>query len=395
MKSALPLALAVLFAAVAHAQADSPVITRAPIAADDKSAPSSADAAELADLRAQNKKLGAELALAWKDNDRLKTSALTQVAAANQKAETAEARTASATNSLIQVQNDLDAKTKELNAQSTLLADTQKSLDDLRKTAATSDPAALTSAQHDLEVQNQKVAALEAERADLQQKLAQTQAGATAAATEPAEPTDLEKQAAETEDKLNMSLRAYTLLQNDDDQLKDSLAKITDERDSLTAQLNDAKHLADDRQASLNQQAQQIAALQAAATTDANNIAALHDQVRQMQNLVAQLASENSQLKTRLVLDAPTTSASEPARFASAPAPVLTPSPAPAPVPNAPPPPAETGPRTYKVASGDTLAKISKQYYGTTSHWQQILAANHDKLRDDKSLRVGMELTIP
>ncbi|HXA15026.1 MAG TPA: LysM peptidoglycan-binding domain-containing protein [Opitutaceae bacterium] len=393
MKSALLLALAVLFAAVAHAQTDSPVITRAPIAADEKSTPSSADAAELADLRAQNKKLGAELALAWKDNDRLKTSALTQVAAANQKAETSEARTASATNSLIQVQNDLDAKTKELSTQGTLLADTQKSLDDLRKTAATSDPAALTAAQHDLAVQNEKVAALEAERADLQQKLAQTQAGA-AAATEPAEPTDLEKQAAETEDKLNMSLRAYTLLQNDDDQLKDSLAKITDERDSLTAQLNDAKHLADDRQASLNQQAQQIAALQAAATTDANNIAALHDQVRQMQNLVAQLASENSQLKTRLVLDAPTTSAPEPARFASAPAPALAPSPAPAPAPNAPPP-AETGPRTYKVASGDTLAKISKQYYGTTSHWQQILAANHDKLRDDKSLRVGMELTIP
>ncbi len=57
--------------------------------------------------------------------------------------------------------------------------------------------------------------------------------------------------------------------------------------------------------------------------------------------------------------------------------------------------PAETGPRTYKVVGGDTLAKISKHFYGTSTRWQEILDANHDKLRDDKSLRVGMELKIP
>jgi nucleoid-associated protein YgaU len=388
MKSVLPLAVAVLFAAVAHAQSGAPVITRAPITDDEKPATSTADTAELDDLRAQNKKLSSELALAWKENDRLKTFALGQVATANQKAEAAEARSASATNALVQNQADLDAKNKEVATLNGQLADAQKSIDDLRKTAAASDPNALANAQTDLAAQTQKVADLEAARADLAQKLEQAQAAATAApAAAATDSSDLQKQAADAEDKLNMSLRAYTLLQTESDQLKDTLAKTTDENTSLAAQLDDAKHLADDRQALLNQQVQQMASLQAAAATDAKNIDALHDQLRQMQNLVAQLAAENSQLKTRLVLDAPAPSSSAPSRYA--------PPPAFAPPPATAPAPAADGPRTYQVASGDTLAKISKQFYGTSTHWQKILEANHDKLRDDKSLQVGMELTIP
>jgi chromosome segregation ATPase len=395
MKSVLPLAVAVLFAAMAHAQTEAPVITRAPITADEKAAASPGDTAELADLSAQNKKLSEELALAWKENDRLKTYALGQVATANQKAEAAEARNASATNALIQNQADLDAKTKEVATLDAQLADAQKSIDDLRKAAAAFDPNALATAQNDLAAQTQKVADLEAARADLAQKLAQAQAAATAApAAAVTESSDLQKQAADAEDKLNMSLRAYTVLQTETDQVKDALAKTTDEKNSLAAQLDDAKHLADDRQDLLNQQAQQMASLQAAAATAAKNIDALQDQRRQMQNLVAQLAAENSQLKTRLVLDAPEPSASMPSRYAPAPAPAFAPPPATAPAPAAPSP-AEAGPRTYKVASGDTLAKISKQFYGTSTHWQQILDANHDKLRNDKSLQIGMELKIP
>jgi nucleoid-associated protein YgaU len=398
MKSALPLAAAILFAAVAQAQTDAPVITRAPITADEKAAVSSTDTADLADLRAQNKKLGAELAAAWKENDRLKTYALGQVAAANQKAEAADARTSSAADSLTQNQADLDAKNKEVAALRSQLADAQKSIDDLRKTG----PAALATAQDELAAQTQKVADLQAERDNLAQKLSQALAAATPAPTPAAtvpesdsDSPDFQKLAADAQDKLNMSLRAYTVLQDETDQLKDKLATTTDEKASLAGQLDDAKHLADDRQASLNQQAQQLASLQAAAATDGKNIAALHDQLRQMQNLVAQLAGENSDLKTRLVLDAPTSSASTPSRYEPAPAPEFAPPPpGPATAP-ATPSPAEAGPRTYKVASGDTLAKISKQFYGTSTRWQEILEANHDKLRDDKSLRIGMELKIP
>ncbi|HWZ94823.1 MAG TPA: LysM domain-containing protein [Opitutaceae bacterium] len=386
MKTAFPLAILFLFAAMAHAQTDAPVITRAPITAEEKSAASSADTSTLDDLRAQNKKLGSELALAWKENDRLKTFALGQVAAANQKAEAAAAQTFTANNALFQRQAELDAKNKEVATLTAQLADAQK---------AAADPAALAAVQNDLATEKQKVADIQAERDDLAQKLVQAQAAAPIAPTPTAPATtsespDLQRQAADAQDKLNMSLRAYTLLQNETDQLKDTLAKATDEKNSLAAQLNDSKHTADDRQAAINQQAQLVASLQAAAATDAKTIAALHDQLRQMQNLVSQLASENSELKTRLVLDAPSPSASEPSRYAPAPAPAFVPPPTPA-----APSPADAGPRTYQVVSGDTLAKISKRFYGTSSHWQQILEANHNKLRDDKSLTIGMELTIP
>ena len=395
MKSVLPLAVAVFFAAVIHAQTDAPVITRAPITAEEKPAAPSTDTATLDDLRAQNKKLSDELALSWKENDRLKTFALGQVAAANQKAEAAEARTASATNALVQSQADLDAKTKEVADLNAQLADAQK---------AATNPAALAAVQNDLATEKQKVADIQAERDDLAQKLAQAQAATAAPAPAPPatpetspELSDLQKQAADAEDKLNMSLRAYTLLQDENDELKDNLSKTTDAKDSLGAQLDDAKHLADDRQTAVNQQAQLIASLQAAAATDAKTIDALHDQLRQMQNLVSQLASENAELKTRLVLDAPSPSTPLSPSYAPAPAPALAqPPPAPATTPTPGPPSAdETGPRTYKVVNGDTLAKISKHFYGTSTRWQQILEANHDKLRDDKSLKAGMELKIP
>lgn len=52
-------------------------------------------------------------------------------------------------------------------------------------------------------------------------------------------------------------------------------------------------------------------------------------------------------------------------------------------------------PRTHVVASGDTLAKISTQYYGTAARWGDILAANRDVLGDENKLVVGRTLRIP
>ena len=52
-------------------------------------------------------------------------------------------------------------------------------------------------------------------------------------------------------------------------------------------------------------------------------------------------------------------------------------------------------PRFHTVAPGDTLSRISLQYYGTTSRWPDILAANRDLLRDERSLIVGRILRIP
>lgn len=52
--------------------------------------------------------------------------------------------------------------------------------------------------------------------------------------------------------------------------------------------------------------------------------------------------------------------------------------------------------RTYTVKAGDTLGRISKQFYGTTKHWRFLADAN--KIRDPhrtKKLKAGRKLTIP
>ena len=49
----------------------------------------------------------------------------------------------------------------------------------------------------------------------------------------------------------------------------------------------------------------------------------------------------------------------------------------------------------YTVKSGDTLSKISKQFYGNANEYMRIFYANRDKLRDPDKIQVGQELTIP
>jgi len=49
--------------------------------------------------------------------------------------------------------------------------------------------------------------------------------------------------------------------------------------------------------------------------------------------------------------------------------------------------------KTYVVASGDTLGKISQKVYGTTAKWKTI--AEHNGITNPKLLKVGMTLRIP
>jgi len=49
--------------------------------------------------------------------------------------------------------------------------------------------------------------------------------------------------------------------------------------------------------------------------------------------------------------------------------------------------------RTHVVAKGDTLAEISKKYYGTTTKWKEIVKLNPGV--DPESLKVGQKLTLP
>jgi len=51
--------------------------------------------------------------------------------------------------------------------------------------------------------------------------------------------------------------------------------------------------------------------------------------------------------------------------------------------------------RKYKVQAGDTLSKISKQFYGNANQYMKIFEANRDLLTDPDKIQTGQELTIP
>ncbi len=112
-------------------------------------------------------------------------------------------------------------------------------------------------------------------------------------------------------------------------------------------------------------------------------------------------------LTTTVLMALPRGSASAPAASAPAtepaPAVVTTPEaarPGPAvPVPPtpqlapAPPAPPASPPRTHVVASGDTLGKIARRYYGNEREWRRIAEAN--PAVKPEALRPGDVLAVP
>jgi len=51
--------------------------------------------------------------------------------------------------------------------------------------------------------------------------------------------------------------------------------------------------------------------------------------------------------------------------------------------------------QTYTVKAGDTLSRISKQFYGDPNEYMLVFYANRDKLRDPDKIQVGQQLVIP
>lgn len=51
--------------------------------------------------------------------------------------------------------------------------------------------------------------------------------------------------------------------------------------------------------------------------------------------------------------------------------------------------------QTYTVQPGDTLSRISQQFYGDPNQYMRIFNANRDKLRDPDQIRPGQQLVIP
>ena len=56
---------------------------------------------------------------------------------------------------------------------------------------------------------------------------------------------------------------------------------------------------------------------------------------------------------------------------------------------------AQAGSQTYTVKSGDTLTKISLQFYGSGNEYMRIFYANRDTLSDPDRIQAGQQLIIP
>jgi nucleoid-associated protein YgaU len=181
-------------------------------------------------------------------------------------------------------------------------------------------------------------------------------------------------QLADAQDKLATSLRSFTVVQDENNQLKATVDKLTSDNAAIGQQL-DAAHAS-------------ITTLQAQAALT-SQIDPLRTELRQAQDESNRLALENAALKTRLAVISPGPGAAKPM-------PMRPGTPQAVSAAEAPPPaaaPAPAAPRTYVVAEGDTLTKISRKFYGTSSRWDDILKANHGV--NENSLVVGSTLTIP
>jgi nucleoid-associated protein YgaU len=212
-------------------------------------------------------------------------------------------------------------------------------------------------------------------------------AGAAAfAADAPSDSADLQRQLSDAQDKLSTALRSYSLLQDEVNQLKSDADKGTAEKAALATELDAAKTT--------------ISELRVQAAMAAQ-VDVLRNQLRQTQDELAALASENAQLRARLALAGGPASPTRPGfagRFASE---DLAPAAAPARAAAKPAAgatadsakPAE--PRIHVVVEGDSLMKISKEYYGTANRYDEIAAANRDVIRDENLLVVGTKLKIP
>jgi Tfp pilus assembly protein FimV len=54
-----------------------------------------------------------------------------------------------------------------------------------------------------------------------------------------------------------------------------------------------------------------------------------------------------------------------------------------------------TSGRTYTVQAGDSLSKISKQFYGDPNQYMKIVQANSEQISDPDKIKPGMKLNIP
>ena len=231
-----------------------------------------------------------------------------------------------------------------------------------------------------------RVKELEASLAAAQGAIRDEQAKVASAVTTPSapapstdEPSEPTKELAEAQMKLEVALRAFTLLENERDELAARAAKsgeiLSADRDSLSIRLSNTESQADSAQAEVARLDAALNALQRSTSQASRDYAAQQVLLSQRRGANAVLAQENYQLKTALARDP------NAARNSSV-VPVTVSTPA-----------AEA--KIYTVVAGDSLSKISQRVYGNPQRWREIYQANLDRLSGENSLRVGLELRIP
>jgi nucleoid-associated protein YgaU len=220
-------------------------------------------------------------------------------------------------------------------------------------------------------------------------KLSEAKSPSAAAAT----------QAGELQEKLAVSLRNYTQLQEENSRLRTEVDRTRAENSTLTAQVKTVTSQNEQAQTALAQlntellaqkearaRAEQQAAANAAQLTAvmarSNTAPATLADARQSTASGAAAIAAPLRVAGAPANDAPPTAElrTNPQRLNTASAPVVAP---------------DEGPRIHIVQANDSLEKIAQKYYGDAARWRGIYFANNALLSGGRPLKPGMKLEIP
>ncbi|WP_404424326.1 LysM peptidoglycan-binding domain-containing protein [Nibricoccus sp. IMCC34717] len=387
--------------------------------------------APTADPAAEYKKLSEELSGAWKENDQLKAElGRLRAAAANfegerngllEKVRAAEvavaalkseakpaAPDAKAAEALKTAQGQLDEAQLKLEAALNSFAQQQRETDRVQKAlvavegerASLADKVAQLEKTLDakpavaapdpslsirLQAAEGALRQAQAEREQLRAALEAAKASATSSPTvavttpAPAAPTETapvddetRKTLADTQMKLEVSLRAFAVQREEIDRLQQRIAALEGDKTSLEARLQET-----------GIQVSNTTARAEAGDKAAAELSRLQEQLRQTQNQLASVVTENMQMRDRLAL-APRASSGAILMTPMRPGSMAAPEPTPTPAPEA---------RTHQIVPGDTLSRIARRYLGSADRWAEILELNPGL--DPAKLPIGETIKLP
>jgi len=201
---------------------------------------------------------------------------------------------------------------------------------------------------------------------------------------------ELDSQLGDTEDRLATALRAFTQLQDENEQLRSEVNRVQQENSGLRGQVQNLTTQNQQIQSALYQLNTQLLA-QTEARAQAEQAAdTLRLQLQVANETIATLSGQRSTaagearslsaagLQAALDTSGPVpmaqleTSASRMQGGAAA-----------------------AGTRTHVIVAGDTLSAIALRYYGSANRWPEIYEANRAVLLNERSLVIGRVLTIP